>query len=276
MNPRLHRISPSRVGLALACAVIGWATSTAALLLAARSSAAAIQTPGLAGLDALLATAAGLGGLALLSWLAAGFAAAVLDLSRDPMRSGPAPLAGDRGLVGLVRPPQAVRRLAAFVLGLALAAGTAGPASAAATSASTAPAAVATAPAVTTSGPQDTTGGAGQPVSAPATEGAPAAEGAPATWTPDRPAPTVVRRELPDVGVVTAAPRLGAQASGEIAVRRGDTLWSIAARQLGSDARADEVARTWPLWWHANRGVIGEDPDLIHPGQVLVAPTGAP
>ena len=33
------------------------------------------------------------------------------------------------------------------------------------------------------------------------------------------------------------------------------------------------VARSWPRWWSANRGVIGSDPNLIHPGTRLVPPT---
>ena len=33
-----------------------------------------------------------------------------------------------------------------------------------------------------------------------------------------------------------------------------------------------EIAQAWPAWFDANRAVIGEDPDLILPGQVLRAP----
>jgi nucleoid-associated protein YgaU len=58
----------------------------------------------------------------------------------------------------------------------------------------------------------------------------------------------------------------------EIVVRRGDTLWAIAARHLGSDATDDEVARAWPRWWAANHAVIGDDPDRILPGQRLTPP----
>lgn len=60
-----------------------------------------------------------------------------------------------------------------------------------------------------------------------------------------------------------------------VTVQEGDTLWGIAADHLpvGSDDAA--VAAAWPLWYEANRDVVGPDPDLIHPGQVLTAP-GAP
>ena len=57
-------------------------------------------------------------------------------------------------------------------------------------------------------------------------------------------------------------------------MRRGDTLWSIAARHLGPDASDAEIARAWPAWFEANRDVVGDDPDLLRPGQVLRAPQG--
>ena len=57
-------------------------------------------------------------------------------------------------------------------------------------------------------------------------------------------------------------------------MQRGDTLWSIAARHLGPDASDAEIARAWPAWFEANRGVVGDDPDLLRPGQVLRAPEG--
>jgi hypothetical protein len=88
-------------------------------------------------------------------------------------------------------------------------------------------------------------------------------------WTPSRPAAPA--RPQADVNVV-AAPALRDQGSPPVVVRRGDTLWSIAARHLGPDATDAEIAEQWPRWWQANRGRIGDDPDLLLPGQVLVAP----
>ena len=55
-------------------------------------------------------------------------------------------------------------------------------------------------------------------------------------------------------------------------VRRGDALWDIAARHLGASATAADIAREWPRWYHANRAVIGADPALIRPGELLVPP----
>lgn len=55
-------------------------------------------------------------------------------------------------------------------------------------------------------------------------------------------------------------------------VLRGESLWSIAAAHLGSGASDAEIAAEWPRWFAANRTVIGTDPDVILPGQVLSAP----
>lgn len=53
-------------------------------------------------------------------------------------------------------------------------------------------------------------------------------------------------------------------------VRAGDTLWSIAQRELRTeDLRA--IARFWPKIHRANRDSIA-DPSLILPGQILVIP----
>ena len=59
-------------------------------------------------------------------------------------------------------------------------------------------------------------------------------------------------------------------------VVRGDSLWSIAAAELrrrtGSDPSSGEIARFWPTIYAANRDVIGDDPNLILPGQHLEIP----
>jgi len=62
-------------------------------------------------------------------------------------------------------------------------------------------------------------------------------------------------------------------ASPTYVVRRGDALWDVAARHLGPGASAADIAREWPRWYAANRGVIGADPNLIHAGDVLVPPS---
>ena len=52
----------------------------------------------------------------------------------------------------------------------------------------------------------------------------------------------------------------------------GDTLWDLAAAQLGSLATSTEVAELWPRWYELNRLVVGPDPDILLPGQILVVP----
>jgi nucleoid-associated protein YgaU len=48
-------------------------------------------------------------------------------------------------------------------------------------------------------------------------------------------------------------------------VERGDSLWKIAKKYLGN-------GNHWKTIYEANRGVIGSNPDLIKPGQVLTIP----
>lgn len=60
-----------------------------------------------------------------------------------------------------------------------------------------------------------------------------------------------------------------------VRVRAGDSLWLIAARRLGLSADPSEVAAAWPRWYRANRAVIGDDPDLIMPGQLLTPPAAS-
>ena len=93
-------------------------------------------------------------------------------------------------------------------------------------------------------------------------------------WTPDRPAAphrqSVARIQA--TRLVTGTPTPGRDVLDHLVVRRGDSLWEIAARHLGPNASAAEIAREWPRWHHANRSVIGPDPGLLLPGQQLVAP----
>ena len=78
----------------------------------------------------------------------------------------------------------------------------------------------------------------------------------------------------------TAGPTAGGSPSRPSAhvVLRGDCLWDIAAERLRQgrpSAPTDgEVARAVHAWWSANVPVIGPDPDLLQPGQVLSPPAG--
>lgn len=57
-----------------------------------------------------------------------------------------------------------------------------------------------------------------------------------------------------------------------VVVRAGDSLWRLAAEQLGPLATDADIAAHWPRWYERNRDVIGADPHLIIPGQVFEAP----
>ena len=65
---------------------------------------------------------------------------------------------------------------------------------------------------------------------------------------------------------------LPAQSHRVVAVRPGDSLWTIAARRLPADASDREITEGWQELYARNRGVIGDDPSLIRPGQQLVLP----
>ena len=58
-------------------------------------------------------------------------------------------------------------------------------------------------------------------------------------------------------------------------VLRGDCLWDIARDHLagaGAPVTDAAVAAAVQAWWHTNAAVIGPDPDLLLPGQVLQPP----
>lgn len=61
-----------------------------------------------------------------------------------------------------------------------------------------------------------------------------------------------------------------------VVVRRGDTLWAIAERQLSPTTPATDIAGYVRRLHQSNRKEIGLDPDLIQPGQVLRLPGTTP
>lgn len=66
----------------------------------------------------------------------------------------------------------------------------------------------------------------------------------------------------------------GPEAPSSYVVQRGDCLWDIAERYLaraGQPVDAASVAAAVRAWWQANAAQIA-NPELIFPGQVLVAP----
>jgi nucleoid-associated protein YgaU len=55
-------------------------------------------------------------------------------------------------------------------------------------------------------------------------------------------------------------------------VIHGDSLWSIAASRLTNTASDEEIDREWRNIYALNKELIGENPSLIFPGQVLELP----
>lgn len=96
----------------------------------------------------------------------------------------------------------------------------------------------------------------------------------PTGWTPDRPAVPLRRAATSEeaVRLVATTPHPELAVTDEVVVRSGDTLWDIAARHLGPDASAADIAHEWPRWHAANRAAIGDDPDLLRPGERLLPP----
>ena len=89
-------------------------------------------------------------------------------------------------------------------------------------------------------------------------------------WKPSAP--------VVDPGPLTAHPVRSARqqpaSAAPVTVVAGDSLWSIAARGLGSTPASDvDVALEWPRWYQANKAVVGENPDVLLPGQVLRPPS---
>lgn len=58
-----------------------------------------------------------------------------------------------------------------------------------------------------------------------------------------------------------------------VVVQPGDCLWELARRHAPGATSDLDVARLTRAWHETNRAVIGPDPDVVHPGQVLTVPT---
>jgi nucleoid-associated protein YgaU len=108
------------------------------------------------------------------------------------------------------------------------------------------------------------------------------ASAAPATVAvsaPDWPAdgsPVPAAPDWPTAVPADPAPDWPAPGPGTHVVVRGDCLWDIAAARLasgpGSPPTDGQIADAVHAWWTTNASVIGPDPDLLLPGQVLQLP----
>ncbi|MFL6162788.1 MAG: LysM peptidoglycan-binding domain-containing protein [Jatrophihabitantaceae bacterium] len=95
----------------------------------------------------------------------------------------------------------------------------------------------------------------------------------PAATMPVRP-PIEPTTQPPATGRTPALPLdpEPAQPAGSVLVRPGDSLWLITAQRLGPAASESQIAVGWPYWYRKNRPVIGRDPNLLRPGELLSAP----
>ncbi|WP_353950794.1 LysM peptidoglycan-binding domain-containing protein [Knoellia sp. S7-12] len=276
------------VAVTVVSLVVGLAAAwiLAVAWIAARAN---VTAPGPAAADELLALAAASLAVAIAAWLVLGTALEVL--AHVPGRVGRvAQVWADR------LTPALARRIAAFVLGVGV--GVAG----GPTQAVASPRGAVTASSVT--GSSLTASSVPDPGFAPAHSApdlpeldpgfGPATSGPDFSPAPIAPATAGFTAAAPNPGFASepaapgftpAAPRVRPQADPgllggrvnptpdrEIVVHRGDTLWSIAARHLGAQASDAEIAQAWPRWFDLNRGLIGDDPDHILPGQILRIP----
>jgi hypothetical protein len=257
-----------RTAAVAAAATGGWVGLECALARAALQQWRLVTAPGPASIDEALTLVTAVVAVLLCGWL--GLSTLVALLTHLPGRLG---RLADR--VARAWAPPVTRRLAAVLVGAAVT-GALAPGTALGEAPPPAAAAVPAAPAAAPAG----TGLAGlAPLDAPGfapTEAALPSPGfAPTTgtriddvpgWMPTRP----VHRPQPCAALVV--PAHARHEAAEVVVHRGDTLWGIVARHRGPHASDAEVAEAWPRWYAANREVIGDDPDLIKPGQVLHAP----
>lgn len=92
---------------------------------------------------------------------------------------------------------------------------------------------------------------------------------------PDRPDATGLADGASTRSVTApATAKDGPSATGPVRVRPGDTLWAIAERSLPAGASDADIADATAAWHRTNRDVIGDDPDVIVPRQLLAPPSG--
>ncbi|WP_155853770.1 LysM peptidoglycan-binding domain-containing protein [Arthrobacter sp. H5] len=213
------------------------------------------QTAGYQPFEEMLALTASTLGILLISWW---FTALLLAFVSEALQQRGHQVAARR--VAAVS-PEFMKRLAAAVLGLGLVA---------------APAANAGTPALQSTGISAPAGsvstGSGE-LHGPLWQPGIAPEDASPTGPHWHPAPAPADGGLLVKAERAAHPATAAQ-RGEVVVRPGDSLWTIAAAHLGPMASEAEIAAAWPRWHSSNRAVIGNDPGLLIPGQVLSAPAG--
>lgn len=255
-----NRTVRNDAAMAATILILGLSLSIAGLILTERWHTAAIrhQTPMF---EDLLAYVAVVAGLAIVAWWIATFLLAMATVVLQ--RSGKGRSAGATAKLS----PAFMRRLATAILGLNLVGIPLANAAPVLVEPSWSPA--------SGSAPSGGISVAWAPSPHPSTEPSTLASVASdpseiePRWQPRAPAT--------EPGLLGSAPRRTAEepvspGQGAVVVERGDSLWSIAARQLGPMASDVDIAVHWPKWYGANRDVIGDDPGLLVPGQILNPP----
>lgn len=255
LPPRAHPAdphSPARAAAAGAALAVCGAGAVAAAGLGA--GLPSLTAPGGAGVDEVALLAAGVLALGLLLRWVVG--ALLLAGSAVVAATGRRWSAGERAAQRAL--PRGVHAL--LVTGLSAGALGAGPAALAAPAPALASAPLAAAAPTTHGVAPDGAAGDGRPA---------APTGLDPGWTPTEPeAPACADPQPPVLGTPT---RTTADLP-DVVVRRGDTLWAVAARDLPVDATDAEIAVEWPRWYRANREAIGPDPDRLLVGLRLRAP----
>lgn len=226
--------------------VLGLVATFWALLSVLRETAAVIFGPGRAAVDELVTAISAAAALVLLVWVAIGLLVSVLAAIPGPWS------AASSHLQDYVA-PATVRRWAALLLGATI------------VSTITPAGAAATLPTSSVSAPAP-----GWVTDESSTTSTDETEAPAPAWTP------ALTRSLPSVSLTTPRPTPTDTEAHEVTVRRGDTLWDLAAAHLPTEATDAEIAASWQRWHLENRDVIGSDPDLILPGQILTVPTHEP
>lgn len=229
--------------------------------LATRPDPATLFSGSVSSLQGLAGFAAAAAGLALALWWSLGLVLAVL--SGLLQKAGHAAAAAAAGALA----PAFMKRLAAAVLGINLVAG-----AGAAQAADQFPGAN---QGQSVSMLQHPLNAAVHPQWEPTAElsGRSQGQGAAGSPEPDSPATPQWQpsSQSPSSNVFIRPGRSDA-AVQTVVVRAGDSLWRLAAEQLGPLATDADIAAHWPRWYELNRAVIGADPHLIIPGQVFEAP----
>ena len=259
-----RRLSPADAAMATVILTLGLvlAATGGSILQRWQSSPGRQLTPGF---EDQLGVAANTAGLSVIVWWAMSFVIAVLAAFLD--RCGNARAASAAGKFT----PAFMRRLALAAVGLQLVTAplaTASPLPALPGSPGAAPAASA---AWTPAAVPATTGT--PPPAVISTPGPGPQPGTPAVANPQWQPISPLVEPGPLVGRQLRAPQPGVQ-STEVTVRPGDSLWTLSSARLGPFASDVDIALDWPLIYQANKDIIGANPNLLRPGQVLQLPPG--